>query len=188
MSFYEKNIEEDNTTTSEEINEIELEIFTIVNNVKKEVRKVEPKIKDLNGFQKVEESDSNAFIESFEFDIKEIESSINFLLEYKNKFMELYDKKYEAYPENSIDNEKNDTLNDQKKEKVDLLEIKERVKEARSNILKVFPDLSRSLNALGDGKDLQKGFMESNINELKLIEDSMKELSHCGEMISELCK
>ena len=80
MSFYEKNIEENNTTTSEEINKIESEIFTIVNNVRKEVKKIELKIKDLNSFQKVKESDSIAFVGSFGSDIKEIENSVNFLV------------------------------------------------------------------------------------------------------------
>lgn len=188
MSFYEKNIEENSTTTSEEINKIESEIFTTVNNVRKEIKIIEPKIKDLNNFQKVKESDSIAFVGSFGSDIKGIENSVNFLLEYKDKFMDLYNKKYGDYPENSIDDKKNDNSNDCEDEKADLLEIKERVGEARTNILKVFPDLIRSLNALGDGKDLQRGFMESNINELRSIEDNMERLSHCKEMISEFCE
>lgn len=182
MSFYEKNIEENNATTLEEINKIESEIFTMVNNVRKEIKIIEPKIKSLNSFQKVKESDSTAFIELFGFDIKRIENSVNFLLEYKNKFIDLYNKKYGDYPENSTDDEKNNNLNDQKKEKVDFLEIKEEVEKVRISILKVFPDLIRSINALGDGKDLQKGFMESNINELESIENCipMKRIkTHC---------
>ena len=123
-----------------------------------------------------------------------MEESFKLLPEYKNKFEELYHKKYGNHLGDSIDkkskedtnNEKNNGLNDEKKEF--LLEIKKEIKDATGNILKVFSAFTMSLNALGDGKDLQEAFIKINISEIRSIEESINRLSHCKEMISEFCE
>ena len=189
MISYEE-YENNNETTLEEkseISKIESEICAIASNVREEIKIIKLKIKKLNGFQEIKESNNSTFIRSFESDIEEIENSFNFLLEYKNKFIDLYNEKYGSYSENSVDNE-NNSLNDHKDKKIDILEIKEEIEKARISILNTFPDLIRSLNALGDGKDLQKTFIKVNINELESIEKGIEELSRCKEMISEFCK
>ena len=155
MSSYEE-YENNNETTLEEkteINKIESEISTIASNVREEIKIIKSKIKKLNGFQEIEESNNSTFIRSFESDIEEIENSFNFLLEYKNKFIDLYNKKYGSYSENGMD-DGNNSLNDHKDKEIDILEIKEEIEKARISILNTFPDIIRSLNALGDGKDL----------------------------------
>jgi len=189
MSPYEE-CENNNKTTIEEeteISKIESEISGMANNVREEIKIIKSKIKKLNGFQEIEESNSNTFIRSFESNIEKVESSFNFLLEYKNKFIDLYNEKYGNYSENNVAYE-NNNLDDHKDEKINILEIKEEIEKARSIILNTFPDIIRSLNALGDGKDLQKAFIKVNINELESIESGIEKLSRCKEMISEFCE